>query len=367
MLYPSRLPNLRAYAEIANARVFSGATSGDEDLVFADRARFIIVTCSNFCTDRGSRLFAPRFMCLDGLFVKNCNLVLYDLLPNYEPVASDLEGAGEGDIVLLVNFFGFSTGSSLVLRERLKGLGCLVILDNCHSYSLHLIASRQLLKNECTVTSYIKSLPLPFGAELRAADPSKWPFLFKGIASRRKHSLLSLQSSIYFIRDNLGLAKDRELRIKFDQRFGVSGERRLYYNRPWVLNFLFNIVNQTEITSVREKNYKKIRELYADSWPEPSGRQKDTYSIVAPPTDFPVMSLTADDSRILKRLLFENKIAAYRWPRLTKNTSSARDDEVKSRTLLLPMINKYPISVLEAIRKLAPIAVMQGFDQAQKP
>ena len=160
----SRLPVATKFLTLRPSRVNQSQTP--TQVLYADRARNLIDFVIHHHGWKGGTVLLPRFMCFEGYLQENSRIQFYEVGYDYKPRKSSFANVKSNDMVFIVNYHGYPCLPSPSIRQDLCNSGVAVVIDNTHSYGLHYQDAQILLENESTVTSYIKSLPIPLGAEL---------------------------------------------------------------------------------------------------------------------------------------------------------------------------------------------------------
>jgi len=181
-----------------------------------------------------------------------------DLKPDLDSISVSSEGGK--DIIILVNYFGFSMVSN-ELKDFVKESKMLLIYDYAHSVSYTLDGTLKLLECDAAIFGYRKILPLPDGAGLYLNNCElSLPY----ISSKNKPIYRSpFKMLVQRVLSFLGLWKPN---LGIVNKFGEPNHPENYY----VFNYLkdmslsskkiINAINVKSVLNARRSNYKYLHD-----------------------------------------------------------------------------------------------------------
>lgn len=304
-------------------------------------------------------MLLPRFMCFEGLFARDARVQFYEVGYDYKPRESSFANVNSNDVVFIVNYHGYSCLPGLSTRQDLCSSGVTVVIDNTHSYGLHYQDAQILLENESTVTSYIKSLPIPLGSELIMHKSSQLvePRISEKICGPAL-SWLSMRSVAYFCKENFwvsrehsakGLADNQYSSTRVDRKLALTGRKQRWLVSRWLQHIDFEGLN-----AQRENCYSQVLRCLGYE----CSLEKILHSPV--PTDVPLFLAGESESSELEQRLRSLGTGVYRWPQLSIEYAGKEEIKRKARTLLFPTTSLINSSVLEVLARFRPRVPMMG-------
>jgi len=121
-------------------------------------------------------IFIPKFICKEVVeVVKKCNINIdyydVDLDLNIDSNNNFKKNMSVNSVILIVNYFGFSTNWNLIQHLK-ETYGCLVVEDNCHILDSNRKADILSKSADLSFNSLRKVLPVLSGSILKSNNPT---------------------------------------------------------------------------------------------------------------------------------------------------------------------------------------------------
>lgn len=334
----SRIPSLSEYFSREPNLFLATSTDVPHKFLYADRARILINKCIENYLDRGNKVYIPRYTCHHGTPTSHPNLIFYNVDHKFEPILESSEfKMSRGDLIIFVNYFGYECSKKTPFYSAAKAFQADILFDNSHSFDRHFVTCRALGDKEASVCSYIKSLPIPYGAELVVGKSffTQEPSLF-GEAEIKIYSL-RVQSVLFFLREQLlPSIVDRKKYFRRDASrfFNESFDETIDSSGSRLVRWITKHVNYEKLSSHRWKSTKKIYGVFGENICL-------SLPIDVPPTDIPVYFANKKERDQVASFFLNQGLDVYAWPELHIDIANDTDFEGKDKMLLLPTVLKY--------------------------
>jgi hypothetical protein len=347
----SRLPAASKFLRFRASQAKQSQTS--KQVLYADRARNLIDFVIHNHVWKGGTVLLPRFMCFEGLFARDARVQFYEVGYDYKPLDSSFANVNSNDLVFIVNYHGYSCLPSLSIRQNLCNSGVTVVIDNTHSYGLHCRDAQVSLENESTVTSYIKSLPIPLGSELIMHKSSQ---LAESMISERvcgpALSWLSMRSLAYFCKENFWVSGEHNVKgVANNQYSSTSVDRKRVlagWKQRWLVSRWLQHIDFEGLNAQRESCHSQILSCLGYEW----SLEKMLHSPA--PTDVPMFLAGESEASELEQRLRSLGASVYRWPQLSIEYAGEEEIKRKARTLLFPTTSLINSSMLDVLTRFRP-------------
>ena len=305
-----------------------------ERLFLSGRSALAVILKSILLIDKTARtVHLPYYICdsvVKTLLHYDLTLQYYDLEQDYRFPTDCLEKIGEGQILFLVNYFGFTPNGKIIDQIKSDRPDIIVINDDVHSYWTY-----DTTGADYSFTSLRKHFPV-IGGGLVKIKNSIEDFHKNAKIDNSFVSLKLLGATL----KSLQIHDQDYLKILDKAEYILDGT----YDAdlaPDIVSFLFSKLNLPKIRKKRAENYKKAYELASRK----GLPLMFEYNEAIIPMNVPLLVTNKND--VLSRLRSKGMFLPSYWPLGTNQDYSEQSKKLSDRQMSILIDQRYSSEDIE--------------------